>query len=206
MRSHRIRKTAFRGKKVDERKRKSKIERGVTFIETFFALAPPVSLSLFSFSLPFHPSSLCLSSLPRTYIRIYIHGTCYSYSYARIFRSDETLPRIIKLAKYFRATAVITQPGSGSFYFLPSVAAPTPLYVSRDDLFPSYSSPPMQNHRLPFAQWTVREIWMHICRALCLCARWTCLLAVLSRTRAGKRSARRLLAEVIGFHGESATL
>lgn len=29
---------------------------------------------------------------------------------------DETVPRIIKLAKYFRATAVITQPRGRSFY------------------------------------------------------------------------------------------
>ena len=32
------------------------------------------------------------------------------------FAPDETVPRIIKLAKYFRATAVITQPRGRSFY------------------------------------------------------------------------------------------
>lgn len=43
--------------------------------------------------------------------------------YMRVFRPDETVPRIIKLAKYFRATAVITQlRGRGSFYSLSSSA------------------------------------------------------------------------------------
>jgi len=48
------------------------------------------------------------SSLPsRSHLYIYIPGA--SYLYVDIFRPDETLPRIIKLAKYFRATTVITQ-------------------------------------------------------------------------------------------------
>lgn len=48
------------------------------------------------------------SSLPsRPHLYIYIPGA--SYLYVDIFRPDETLPRIIKLAKYFRATTVITQ-------------------------------------------------------------------------------------------------
>lgn len=40
----------------------------------------------------------------------------------RVFRPDETVPRIIKLAKYFRATAVITQLRGPSFYSLSSSA------------------------------------------------------------------------------------
>lgn len=47
------------------------------------------------------------SAHPRIYI--FIYPVLLSYLYVDIFRLDETLPRIIKLAKYFRATAVITQ-------------------------------------------------------------------------------------------------
>jgi hypothetical protein len=46
---------------------------------------------------------------PRIWPHLYIYMVRASYLYVDISRPSEMLPRIIKLAKYFRATTVITQ-------------------------------------------------------------------------------------------------
>lgn len=85
MRSRAIRKTTFRGSAARKRGGYGGCghrRRSITSIETFFAVAP-------------------LPPLPARAL-IYLYTRCFSYLYVDIFRPDETLPRIIKLAKYFR--------------------------------------------------------------------------------------------------------
>lgn len=93
MRSRAIQKTMFRGSANAERERGGCIGGGGGGQEGKYH----VHRDIFRGTAPSAPAF------------IYLYTRCSSYLYVDIFRLDETLPRIIKLAKYFRATTVITQ-------------------------------------------------------------------------------------------------
>ena len=146
-----------------------------------------------------------------------VHTYLYAYLYTRgvfvrlslsLSRPDETgFPRIIKLAKYFRATAVITQ--QRPLVLFPS-GSPCETSAASVSLSRRRAEPPASARTMDRS----RNMDAHLSRVMLMHRRWTCLLAALSRTRDGKRSRvpsvlsalSALYGELrlIGFHGESA--